>query len=317
VAVTKVLWSAARPAPVVLLAGPADALADRALSMIRDELAAASVEIHDLDAADYAAGELITMASPSLFGDPRLIRITHVEQANDAFITDAKAYLDAPDSETTAVFRHRGGQRGKAVLDKIRKQPASIEIECKEVSERERPAFISAEFQRLGAKISPSAVRMLASAYSEDLAELASVCEQLVRDCGATIRDAQVEQLTEGRVETTAFKVADAACAGRQADAIILLRHALSTGAKPMQLLGALNMKVRAMARVTGARGQISGMQGWQIERARREARGWSEDALADLIDSAAETEWQLKGGASQPEYALERYVLQIAKRGH
>lgn len=321
---TQVPWNDARPATAVLISGPTDALAARAQETIKDRLREQSknVEIHDVEAASYRSGELLTLASPSLFSEPRLIRVSGVEEANDAFITEAKSYLEQPDTETTVVFRHRGGQRGKGLLDVIRKSVGAIEITCADVTERERPAFIQSEFARLGAQISQSAVRMLAGAYTEDLSELAAVCEQLVRDSGTRITESHVEKLTEGRVETTAFKVADAACAGRAADALILLRHAVSTGAKPMQVLGAVNMKVRAMARVYGVRGPSGklagqlGMAPWQVERAQRETRGWSEDALARIIDIAAETEWLLKGGAAEPDYTLERYILTIARRG-
>ncbi|MFC6235365.1 DNA polymerase III subunit delta, partial [Leucobacter soli] len=104
--------------------------------------------------------------------------------------------------------------------------------------------------------------------------------------------------------------------------ALLLLRQALLAGTDPIPLLAALNMKVRAMARVFGAQGaggqfaKRFGMAPWQVERAQRETRGWREADLARAIDLAAETEWLLKGGSRDPEYALERYVLFVARRG-
>jgi DNA polymerase-3 subunit delta len=87
-------------------------------------------------------------------------------------------------------------------------------------------------------------------------------------------------------------------------------------------MLAALNMKVRAMARVYGARGSSGelakafGMAPWQVERAQKETRGWTETDLARAIDLAAETELALKGGSRDPVYALERYLLFVAMRG-
>ena len=62
----------ARPAPVVLISGPEEFLANRASRTIRDALRNAdpAVEIHDVDAAGYTAGELFTLASPALFAEP-------------------------------------------------------------------------------------------------------------------------------------------------------------------------------------------------------------------------------------------------------
>jgi DNA polymerase-3 subunit delta len=47
---------------------------------------------------------------------------------------------------------------------------------------------------------------------------------QLVSDSGTQISEVEVNRATAGRVETNAFKVADAATAGRAADALVLLR---------------------------------------------------------------------------------------------
>lgn len=322
-------YDEARPAPVVLISGPEQFLADRAGRSIRDAVRAAdpAVEIHDVDASGYTAGELFTIASPSLFAEPRLIRVEGVEKASDAFIDDAKRYLEQPADDTTLVLRHGGGMRGKALLDAVRGAPGqalgAIEIACAELKkDAERLGFAQAEFRRLGAQISPVAVRALVAAYGSGLGELAGAIEQLVADRGTRLSEEDVERATEGRVEAGAFKVADAATSGDASGALTLLRQALLTGTDPIPLLAALNMKVRAMARVFGARGSSGqlakefGMAPWQVERAQRETRGWREADLARAIDLAAETEWLLKGGSRDPEYALERYVLCIARRG-
>lgn len=324
----KLGYSEARPAAVVLISGPEQFLADRAGRMIRDALRQrdAALEIHDIDAASYGKGELFTVASPSLFGEPRLIRVEGVEHSSDAFIEDAKRYLGSPAEDTTLVLRHGGGQRGKGLLDAVRGDIGAalgaLEIVCAEMKkDSDRLSFAQSEFRRLGAQIAPGALRSLVAAHSGGLGELAGAIEQLVSDLGKKITESDVERSTEGRVEASAFKVADAATAGRAADALLLLRQALSTGTEPIPMLAAINFKVRAMARVYGARGggelaQVFGMAPWLVERAQRETRGWAETDLARAIDMAAETELALKGGSRDPEYALERYVLFIARRG-
>lgn len=319
-------WTDAHPAPVVLVSGPEDFLADRAVQAIRSSLRAEQpeLEMHDLDAPGYAAGELFTMASPSLFAEPRLIRATSVEACTDAFLEDAKRYIAEPAEDTTLILRHKSGQRGKALLDLVRGGTGKgIEVQCPEVKrDQDRLQFVQAEFRRLGAQITPGAARELVAAYSGDLGELAGACAQLVSDVGTRITEVEVQRATEGRVETTGFKVADAATSGRPADALVLLRQALSTGTDPIPILVALNMKVRAMARVYGAAGSSSalakehGMAPWQVERAQREACNWREIDLARCINLATETESLLKGGTRDPEFALEKYVLFIARFG-
>ena len=319
-------WSEAAPAAVVLVSGPEGFLADRAMQSIRQQLVEQSheLEVHDIDAASYAAGELFTIASPSLFAEPRLIRVDGVERCSDAFLEDAKRYMQQPAEDTTLILRHASGQRGKALLDLVRGGAGNgVEIVCAEMKkDQDRLAFVQAEFRRLGAQITPGAARMLAAAYSGGIGELAGACDQLISDVGTRISETEVTRATEGRVETTGFKVADAATAGRGADALVLMRQALLAGTDPIPILAAVNMKVRGMARVfgaTGSSGQLAGQLGmapWQVDRALREVRGWREEDLARCIDMAAETEWRLKGGTRDPEFALEKYLIFIASRG-
>src|SRR3954447_21433105 len=131
-----VAWDEARPAPVVLVSGPEDLLAERAIRAIREALTAAdpSGEVSDLEASSAVPGDLTTLASPSLFGEPRLIRVTAVERLSEAFLNETLRYLEAPDDGATLVLRHAGGVRGKKLLDAIRGGAGGgIEIPCAEV----------------------------------------------------------------------------------------------------------------------------------------------------------------------------------------
>lgn len=174
----------------------------------------------------------------------------------------------------------------------------------------------------MGAKADPRAIQALLQAYPENVEELISVCAQLVHNGDGNVTLTQVETLTGGRVETNAFKVADAAIAGNAAEALLFLRQALDTGVQTIPLLGAINYKIRAMAKVFGAQGasgQLAkelGMPPWQVDRALRDTRGWQEAGLARVVSQAAITDLALKGGARDHEYALERYVLLIARKG-
>lgn len=324
--IPKLDWTDATPAPVVLVSGPEEFFADRASQRIREMLrdAHSELEVHDVDASGYGAGELFTIASPSLFAEPRLIRVTAVEKCSDAFIEDVKRYVQDPADDTTLVLRHSGGNRGKALLDAVRAMRGAIEVPCPELKkDQERLQFAQGEFRRLGAQATPGAVRMLAAAYtSGSVTELAGACAQLVSDVGQQITEDEVTRATEGRVEASGFKVADAAIAGRRSDALVLLRQSMLSGTSPIPILAALNMKLRGMARVYGARGSSGqlakqfGMAPWMVDRALKDIRGWREEDLARAIDLAAETEWSLKGGSRDPEYAIERFVSFVALRG-
>lgn len=319
-------WDRVRPARVVLVSGTETFLAERAIRLLRDTLRAEdpSLEVGDIEADQYTPGQLMTMASPSLFAEPRFIRATNVEKCTDAFMAEVLAYLESPAEDTYLVLRHGGGVRGKKLLEAIRGGiGGGIEIVCAELKkDAEKSEFAAAEFRTAGRRITPGALRALVGAFSDDLAELAAACQQLLADASEQITEVTVEKYYSGRVETNAFKVADSAIAGRRGEALILLRHALASGADPVPILAAFASKLRTMAKVSGARGgggqlaQQLGLAPWQIDRAKRDLQGWTEDGLAYSIELLAETDSQIKGGGRDPVYSLERMIGVIASRG-
>jgi len=316
-------WAKAAPGPIVFISGPEQYLADRAIRSIREQLKKqdAGLEIHQIVASDYASGQLAAVASPSLFMEPRLVIIEGMEKCSDALIEDGLAFLQTPSSDTTLVLRHNSSSvRGKKLVDAIRATDFAIEISCAEIKkDSERADFIQAEFAAANRKITQGALRALTEAFVDDLAELAAACTQLLSDQSETIDEQTVDKYYGGRVETNAFKVADAALAGQSAKALALLRHALATGADPVPVVAAFAMKVRLMAKVYGNRyasASTVGAQTWQIDRARKDLAGWSEDGLAEAVMAIATADAAVKGMEKDPVFALEKLVLLLANRG-
>ena len=317
------------PAPIVLVVGAEDLLADRAVATVTAAVRAADPEtvVEQLEAAGYEGGRLEQLASPSLFGGSTLIVVQGVESANDAFVADATAYLASPAPDVYLVLRHSGGNRAKPLIEAARKAGAP-EAACLAITkDEEKVDFATAEFRRLRCRATPQAVRALVDAVGSDLRELAAACHQLASDAAsgadgseARIEAELVEQWLGGRVEVTGFRVADAALAGRPDQALSLLRHALATGGDPVPLVAALAAKVRTMAKVSVAgRGPAAsvaselGMAPWQVDKARRDLNGWSEEGLSTAIIALAEADTAVKGGGRDPVYAVERAVLVIA----
>ena len=181
---------------------------------------------------------------------------------------------------------------------------------------------MAAEFRAAGRAIHPRALRALVAAFADDLAELSAACRQLIADAPGEITEAVVARYYGGRVETNAFAVADAAIAGRHGEALIALRHALDSGADPVPMVAAFAMKVRTMAKVSGVRGggpQVAsslGLAPWQVDRARRDLAGWTDEGLQRAIESLAATDAAVKGAERDPVFALERLIGVIAARG-
>jgi DNA polymerase-3 subunit delta len=139
-----------------------------------------------------------------------------------------------------------------------------------------------------------------------------------MEDADADVAVEQVNSYFGGRVETTGFAVADAALAGRGAQAVSLLRHALTTGLDPVPLVSALGLKIRSAARVAGVPTAEAAstwkMAPWQVQQAQDVARRMSPDALAHCVQLVAQTDALVKGEGRDPHYAVERAVVAVSR---
>ena len=179
-------------------------------------------------------------------------------------------------------------RRDRARQEAPRRDPRGrgrgIEIACPAVKrDSDRFDFAAGEFSTARKRIAPVALRTLVSAFADDLTELAAACQQLISDVPGDVTEQVVERYYGGRVETSAFAVADTAIAGRYGEALVSLRHALASGADPVPLVAAIASKLRTMARVAGNRESSAalagrlGLKDWQVDRARRDLSGWSD----------------------------------------
>lgn len=307
--------------PLVLITGPESILAERALASVLSELrvTATDLEVVRLQAATYEAGSLGMHASPSLFGGEKAMVVLDLDEAPDELQTDLLAFLAAPEPDITLVVTHKSGQRGKKVLDTLKKGGARV-VEAPAIkSDRDKSDFAMHEFRAAKRRASPEAVRALTEAVGKDLRELAAACQQLISDTTGVIDEVLVEKYHGGKVEASGFRVADAAIAGNSGEALRLLRHAIATGVDPVPIVAVLAQQLRQLVRVGFAgRGRSAdvardlGMAPWQVDKARRALSGWDSEALARSIQAVAAADFEVKGGGRDPVYAVERAVLTI-----
>jgi DNA polymerase-3 subunit delta len=309
--------------PLVLITGPEGILAERALSSILTEVRVTvpDIEVVRLEASGYEPGSLVVHTSPSLFGGEKAVVVQDLDEASDELQSDLLAFLAAPEPDITLVVTHRSGQRGKKVLDTLKKGGARV-IDCPAVkSDRDKSDFAANEFRAARRRATPDAVRALIEAVGKDLRELSAACQQLISDTTGVIDEALVEKYHGGKVEATGFRVADAAVAGNTGEALRLLRHAIATGVDPVPIVAVLAQQLRQLVRVGHAgRGRSAdvardlGMAPWQVDKARRALSGWDAEALGRSIQAVAAADFEVKGGGRDPVYAVERAILTITR---
>jgi DNA polymerase-3 subunit delta len=320
-----------------LVHGPEALLAERAVSAVVSAARAldSSTQVVQVAAAGYSGGDLTIHTSPSLFGERKVIVLNGLEDAGEDLVADARAAVAAPEPDVVLVLQHAGGARAKGLLDAAKNAGAQVH-DCAAVkSDKDKATFVLHEFRSQRRAVTEEAVQALVDALGQDLRELASACQQLIADTAAP--DAKprdlpavdvdvVEQYYGGRVEVTGFKVADAAIAGQTGEALALLRHALASGVDPVPLVAVLGTGLRSLAKVSAVGNarpadvaRELAMAPWQVDKARRQLRGWTPDGLAAAIDAVATADLAVKGGlpvpgrrAEDPVYAVERAVLTI-----
>lgn len=315
-------WRKAAPSPLILVFGSEEYFSSSAIRRIREQLKASEpgLEIYEVDASEYVAGDLINMISPSLFSDPKLVIVNGVERASDALIQDGKSINVADLDDVTLVFQHAGTSvRGKALLDSIRANEAAVEIACAKLTDKEKPAFVQSHFLEAGRKFNQAAVRALVDAFGQDIPELAAACDQLLADSSEQIDEAIVDRYFGGRVEATAFNVLDKALEGRAGEALVLLRHAIQTGEDPIKIIAGIAPGLKRMATILGdpkASAASLGLNDYVFRKVRSNTNGWDDDGMIRALQMLADADAAAKGAERQPEYRLEQLVLLIANRG-
>jgi DNA polymerase III subunit delta len=312
-----------QPSSVIcLVLGDEELLAARGVS---DAIAAAraadpDAEVREYTAGDLVPGELAEMTSPSLFGGRRVLVVRNGQDAKKDLIAALVGYAREPDPDVTLVVTHLGGAKGKALADGLRDAGAVVVPAARISRHRERVDFVRNEVRRLGGKCAEDAAEALIAAVGNDLRELVAACSQLVADTGGRINAETVARYYRGRAEVSGFNVADAMMVGDVPAALEALRWALHVGVDPVPIADALADGIRTVARVASAgRGspyQLAsalGMPAWKVERAQRQARGWTPDALVDAMRVAADCNAAVKGGSDDRGYALERAVFAVA----
>lgn len=318
----EVKWREAAVAPVVLVFGPQDFFAARALKRIREQFRSReSVDVVEIDSAEYIEGNIFDLASAGLFGESKILIFEGVERCSDALITDGIEYLDNISEDSVVIFRHTGKSvRGKKLLEALRSNDSVVEVTCVDLTKDwERVAFVESEFASNGRKIQKAAANALAEIFGKDLEELAAACSQLQLDDAGEITPELVTKYFGGRLETTVFKVADAAMASQTSESLLLLRYCLEQGAEEVQVISALAKKVGEIAKVLGnpkASFHSLGVPDWVFAKIRQNSAGWTEEALTVVIHELADTDLAVKGGNKDKAYALERLVRLIANKG-
>jgi DNA polymerase-3 subunit delta len=312
------------PSRVRLIIGPAEFLAERAVADLSATAAAIDPD-HDrteINGAELAPGALVELTSPSLFSRARAVVIRQLPELDDKMHDELVSYAESPSSDVVLGLVHPGSTKGKKLVDRLRKLSTVEEIRCDEPKPWELTRFVTAETRRHGGSIESDAAEFLLAAVGHDLRALSAATHQLVSDYAPQRLTIDiVRRYYAGRSEVRSFDIANAAIEGRVAEAMEQLRWALTHRVASVLITSAFASGLRSLARLQSAPHGLRdndlareiAVPAFRLKSLRSQLRSWSAGGLARAIEAVAAADVSVKGGAGDPDHALERMVLAVA----
>lgn len=311
---------------ILLITGNAEFLSERTRRRAAAAITAEQpeCEVAEVVGSALALGELAALTSPSLFCASSAVVISEIQELGDAQQDELLAYARQPSGDVAAILIHSGGNKGKGLLDKLRKCPAISEVKGEAPKyERDFAAWVRVEIRDLGATIDDNAALLLVNAVGHDLRALAGAADQLVNSIerGTPVSTEIVRKYFGGRAEVRGFEIADAAIAGKIAVALEQLRWAEANKVAAVLVTSAFASGIRSLAKLASAPPDLRdgdlaariGAPPFKIKALRGQLRDWDQAGLAKALTAVARADVEVKGGGADPAYALERMVIQVA----
>ncbi len=307
----------------LLVTGPESLLAERAVTGF---IARATAERPDaavvrVEAGQVNGGSLAEAAGGSLFASDTVLVVTDLSELAPELADQVVGMASEPGPDLALALVHPGGNKGKAVLDRLKKLRTEL-VDCPSIKPWDLPQFVSAETRRQQGRVDAGTAVVLIDAVGKDPRSLVAAIRQLLEDAPERVlTETAVRRYFGGSADVTSFAVADDVLAGRLEGAMGKLRWALSTGVAPVLVTSALSSNLRNLGKYLDARearlrdaeiASVIGVPFWKLRPLSEFARDWKQTGVARAIQAVAVADAQIKGAASDPGFALEQVVLKV-----
>lgn len=307
----------------LLVTGPEPLIAER---YVADRIAAALREVPDAEvtkvaAADLEGNRLAELTGGSLFSAASVVVIEDLANLAQDLFDAVLASAVTPGENLSLTLVHGGGQKGKGLLDKLKKAKVPV-ADAAAIKTWELPRWVSTEARRIKVGMDAEAAQALVDAVGGDLRALAGAISQLGSDWeGQQVSAQMIARYFAGRADVTSFAVADDIMGGRPGPALEKLRWALSTGVAPVLVTSAIASQLRGLGKYLDARsarmseGELArevGVPPWKLKDLSRQARSWNQRGVSQALRAVATADAQVKGAASDPHFALEQLLLAV-----
>ena len=167
----------------LLVTGPESLLAERAVNGF---IARATAERPDaavvrVEGGQVNGGSLAEAAGGSLFASATVLVVTDLSELAPELADQVVGMASEPGSDLALALVHPGGNKGKNLLDRLRKLRTEL-VDCPTIKPWDLPQFVSAETRRQQGRIDAATSGVLVDAVGSDPRSLVAAIRQLLDD---------------------------------------------------------------------------------------------------------------------------------------
>lgn len=291
-------------APVHLLWGEdAFLLREAALEVLGD------VRAREVDAAEWHAGHLQDLATPSLFGEPRALLVTAAGSLAKEATAELAVYLEAPDPDSTLIICCLTAERRKPAAGLLKVVESVGRVLQVQVARKELEPWLVKRARAKDIDLAPPAARAMVETLGEEAGALAAALEQMSSSFpGQKLTPDLVHRQFRGLGEQKTWDLCDRAFAKDLPAAIRSLRAIEAGGDDALMVLGGISSRLRELIRVRALPDRMPPAEAakaaglrfdWQARRYQQQARNFSMGQLVELHERIAEADRALKSGAT------------------
>jgi DNA polymerase-3 subunit delta len=293
---------AAHPRVTLLWGEDAFLLRDAALQLLTD------LDPTEVDGTSWQGGELQSLATPSLFGEPRALLLSDARSLPKEALDELAGYLASPDPDATLVITCTTAERGKLPVGLQKLVEPVGEIRKVEIARKDLEAWVVARGKAGGIDVAAPAARALVEALGTEPGQLVAALQQLADAFpGARVGPAEVARQFRGLGEQKTWDLCDRAFGKDLPGAIRSWRSIEEGGDEAIMILGGIAARLRDLLRVRTLPDRMPAAQvareaglrfDWQARRYQQQARNFTLEELVALHDRVTEADRALKSGA-------------------
>jgi DNA polymerase-3 subunit delta len=267
------------------------------------------IEAAEVEAAAWQGGELQSLSTPSLFGEPRALLLSDARSLSREGLDELSGYLAAPDPDATLVITWTIAERGKPPASLQRLVEPVGEVRKVDLARKDLEPWLVARAKAGGVELAIPGARALVEALGSEPGQLVSALEQLGSVFpGRRVGAQEVARQFRGLGEQKTWDLCDRAFAKDLPGAVRSLRAIEEGGDDPLMVLGGIAARLRDLLRVRSLPDRMPPAQlareaglrfDWQARRYRQQAGNFSLGELVALHERIAEADRALKSGAS------------------